>query len=55
LSFIVFLYVIDKGQGIETEDMIKKLDLANIEKTIENMLKEGEIFENMPGRLKILE
>ena len=30
-------------------------ELKAEEKVIEAMLKEGELFENMPGRLKVLE
>jgi len=42
----------DKGGGISYEEI---LNIAKDEKLIDNLLKEGEIFEIKPGYLKILE
>jgi len=42
----------DTGQGVEYDSVVK----SGIEESIiEIMLKEGELFENMPGKLKVLE
>lgn len=45
----------DSGKGVEIEDILKAEEIVNCEKIIENMLKEGELFETAPGRLKVLE
>ncbi len=42
----------DKGGGVSYEEA---LEMAKDEKLIDNLLKEGEIFEIKPGYLKILE
>jgi len=46
---------LDKGDGAPTEEVIKSSDSPDAEKRIENLLKDGEIFEPSPGRLKVLE
>lgn len=43
----------DHGSGLEIEEILKKLQTT--EKMVEDMLKEGELFENIPGRVKVLE
>jgi RPA family protein len=45
----------DQGNGVEIESIISALSLSDCEKIIESMLKEGDIFENIPGKLKVLE
>jgi len=45
----------DEGKGIEIEDIITNVDVTDTEKVIESMLKEGEVFENIPGKIKVLE
>lgn len=41
----------DHGDGVEHQEIVKK---TNAEKEIEMLLKEGEIYEIRPGRLKVL-
>jgi hypothetical protein len=45
----------DSGKGVDTEEIIKDAKISNCEKVVEDMLKEGEIFETMPGIVKVLE
>jgi len=45
----------DSGKGVEIEEIIKNSSLNDAEKIVENMLKEGDVFENIPGKLKVLE
>jgi molecular chaperone DnaK (HSP70) len=45
----------DEGTGVEIEDIVKNSKVPSTEEIIESMLKEGEIFENLPGKVKILE
>jgi len=44
---------LDKGDGVSYNDLIKSLKIKNIEKEIEDLLKEGEIFE-IKGKLKMI-
>jgi len=46
---------LDSGSGISIEDINERLKIDDIEKIINNLLKEGEIFEVNPGKLKVLE
>ena len=46
---------LDKGDGVEVEKIIEKLNSEDVDKMINNLLKEGEMFEIRPGRIKILE
>ncbi|MBW2963517.1 hypothetical protein KY306_01955 [Candidatus Woesearchaeota archaeon] len=45
---------IDQGQGADVDDIIKQSTLDSTEQLIEELLKEGDIFEISPGRVKIL-
>lgn len=45
---------IDQGDGVDIGDLVKKSTLTDCEELIENLLKEGEVFEISPGRIKIL-
>ena len=45
---------LDKGQGAAIEEILEKSTFTEIEKMLEKMLVEGLIFQNFPGRLKIL-
>jgi RPA family protein len=49
-----FIIKNDNGQGVEKDFIIENLKTGGCEKIIEDMLKEGIIFENMPGRIKAL-
>ena len=44
----------DKGDGVDVNDLYIKSKLDNAEEVVMNLLKEGEIFELRPGRVKIL-
>jgi len=45
---------LDLGGGVLIEEIKEKSDISNIETVIEFMLKNGEIFQNLPGRVKLL-
>ena len=45
----------EQGKGVEVEEILNDLNIDNCEKLLESMLKEGDLFETMPGRLKVLE
>jgi hypothetical protein len=45
----------DAGKGVDLDDLISASNMGNCEQIIDHLLKEGEIFEIMPGKLKVLE
>jgi len=44
----------DKGEGADIEDVIVKANIKDCEQVITNLIREGEIFEVRPGRVKVL-
>jgi RPA family protein len=44
----------DKGDGVDIAEIISKSKDQNAEKIIDSLLKNGEIFEVRPGKIKIL-
>jgi len=46
---------LDSGEGAPTNEVINQSKNPDTEKMIESLLKDGEIFEPSPGRLKVLE
>ena len=44
---------LDKGDGVSIEELSPK-NIKDMDKTIEMLLKEGDIFEIKPGKLKVL-
>jgi len=44
----------DEGEGAPYGEIISKINNPNAERILENLLREGEIFEIKPGRLKLL-
>ncbi|MCH8004156.1 MAG: hypothetical protein IH934_06020 [Nanoarchaeota archaeon] len=45
---------LDKGEGVSIEDVLSK-NIKGMDKIIDVLLKEGDIFEVKPGKLKVLE
>lgn len=46
---------LDPGEGADIEEIIQKSNITNTENIINSLLKEGEIFEIRPGKIKVLE
>ncbi|MBI4439811.1 hypothetical protein HY638_02465 [Candidatus Woesearchaeota archaeon] len=46
---------LDRGDGVEVERVLSESNIESCEKIISNLLKEGELFEIKPGRVKVLE
>lgn len=44
----------DKGEGVLVEEILHCSFLNDTEKWIEKMLEKGDIFQNLPGRVKVL-
>ena len=45
---------LDLGEGARIEEIIEQSPLQETEKILEKMLKTGEIFQVLPGRVKVL-
>ncbi len=45
---------LDKGDGVDIDDIIKESKFEDCEKVIDNLLRNGEIYEIRPGKLKLL-
>lgn len=45
---------LDSGQGALIEDVIEKSPLPSTEQLLETMLQRGDIFQIVPGRVKVL-
>lgn len=46
---------LDKGEGVDIENLISQLNIQDPNKHITTLLNEGEIFEIRPGKLKVLD
>ena len=46
---------LDKGEGIDTMEILNNINDKDAEKIINKLLENGEIFETKPGRLRVLE
>ena len=44
---------LDQGNGVNIEDVLQKLNDPQTEEIIQKLLREGELFEIAPGKLKI--
>lgn len=54
-KIFALLKELDSGDGVAVEDVVQKVNSEDTEKIIDNLLREGEIFEVKPGKIKILE
>ncbi|MBU0456519.1 MAG: hypothetical protein ABH824_01755 [Nanoarchaeota archaeon] len=45
---------LDKGNGVPIEEIIEVSPLEKTEELLEKMLENGDIFQNMPGKVKVL-
>lgn len=45
---------LDKGPGVFIEEIIEKSPLDDTEQIIQRLLEKGDIFQNQPGRVKVL-
>jgi RPA family protein len=46
---------LDKGNGADIDEVIKKSEIKEAEEIIKRFMMEGEMFEIKPGKIKILE
>ena len=45
---------LDQGNGVLVEDLITKSYVKDTEQWIQTMLENGDIFQNLPGKVKVL-
>ncbi|MDP7244230.1 MAG: OB-fold nucleic acid binding domain-containing protein [Flavobacteriales bacterium] len=53
-KIIKLIKELDKGNGVSIEELSSK-NIEGIDKMVDMLLKEGDVFEIKPGRLKVLE
>ena len=51
---LVLIKNLDTGEGAGIEELIEKSPLEQTEELLERMMKNGDVFQNMPGRVKVL-
>lgn len=54
-KIIAHIRDMDKGEGVDFEEIVNKYGENNTEKIINGMLERGDLFELKPGKLKVLE
>lgn len=45
---------LDKGEGVLIEEIVEKSPLDKTEELLEKMLENGDIFQNTPGKVRVL-
>lgn len=53
-KIIQIITELDKGEGVRIEEIIDKSPLDDTQNWIDKMLERGDIFQNQPGKVKIL-
>lgn len=46
---------LDYGDGVAIEDLINNCESSNVEKIVNKLLEQGDVFEIKPGKIKVLE
>lgn len=46
---------LDEGDGVDIEILSEKSSMKNINEVVKELIRNGDVFEVMPGRLKVLE
>jgi len=53
-KLLLLIKELDSGNGVLIEEILNKSLLNETEKILEKMLEKGDIFQNLPGRVKVL-
>ncbi len=53
-QIIELIRELDSGEGVLIEVIKSKAEINQVDELIDKMLKEGEIFQNLPGKVKVL-
>lgn len=54
-NLIELIRSVDKGQGVEVAEIMRKFENEDIKEELDYLIKRGEVFEVVPGVLKVLE
>ena len=46
---------LDRGDGVEMELLVEKCGMKNASQIIEDLIRNGDVFEIMPGKVKVLD
>lgn len=53
-KILLLIKELDAGNGAPIEEILSKSPLNETEKLLEQMLQKGDIFQNLPGKVKVL-
>ncbi|MBT4604471.1 OB-fold nucleic acid binding domain-containing protein [archaeon] len=53
-QLLTFIKDEDQGDGILIELLLQKTNIQNAQKMIDKMIESGDVFQNAPGKIKIL-
>ncbi len=53
-KILLLIKELDIGNGVPIEEIISKSPLNETERLLEQMLQKGDIFQNLPGKVKVL-
>jgi RPA family protein len=54
LKLLKMVEHLDKGDGVPVDEILDRSPLNNTEELIRKMIENGELFQNQPGRVKVL-
>ncbi len=54
LRLLQLIRELDSGNGVLIDEVVEKSPLTGTEALLEKMIEGGEIFQNMPGKVKVL-
>lgn len=54
LELINLISKLDSGEGVALEIIINESEFSNTEELLQKMMENGDIFQNMPGKVKVL-
>ncbi len=53
-KILILIKELDQGTGVLIEEILSKSPLNDTEKLLSKMLEKGDIFQNLPGKVKVL-
>ena len=53
-KIMILISELDTGDGVAIDEIIEKSTIVDVEDIIERLIKNGEVFNNLPGKVKVL-
>jgi RPA family protein len=54
LELMTLISKLDSGNGVALEEIIRESQFSNTEEILQKMMENGDIFQNLPGKVKVL-